>query len=85
MSDDRPRLLSGVTVAHGPQVVRVGSTEYTIPTSAGVVRAQGGDLAYVLSEGRIHCLGARGEIFIPARLRHVLVSAYFGAGRPKTT
>lgn len=83
MSDDRPRLLSGVTIEHGPKVLRVGSTTYTIPKSAGVANGPSG-LVYVLSEGRIHCLGARGEIFIPARLRHVLASAYFGAGRPKT-
>jgi len=79
VTGQHPRLLDAVTIPIGPQAVQVGGTTYYVPKGAGVAPGPSG-LVYVLFAARVHCLGERGEISIPDRVRGVLASHYFGAG-----
>lgn len=65
----------------GPREIRVGGTTWGIPQGAQVRLVADGALAYVMFEGKLHCLNARGEVVVPESVRRPLSSLLFGGGR----
>jgi hypothetical protein len=66
----------------GPKKFTVGGREFAVPATAGVRLAQGGRMAYVIHQGRLHAFTKDGEIGgIPEEIRRACAQVYFGKGR----